>query len=186
MVKYCGTLHNPIKDGVELSQNKVYGYMLGEDTRSARSTRSSKFYEQQNLLIFRVSRKRQEKRSFVILFTVVITFLVCNVFQFAVDIFWAANTINLQQISFCSQMNKYYTFYLDYFDYSKKVFQFTFTLNSRLYMPISMTVINDLSYIMVTINCSVNFIIYCFLGESFRKEMKKMAEESREQFKKWL
>ena len=83
-------------------------------------------------------------------------------------------------------MNKYYTFYLDYFDYSKKVFQFTFTLNSRLYMPISMTVINDLSYIMVTINCSVNFIIYCFLGESFRKEMKKMAEESREQFKKWL
>ena len=83
-------------------------------------------------------------------------------------------------------MNKYYTFYLDYFDYSKNVFQFTFTLNSRLYMPISMTVINDLSYIMVTINCSVNFIIYCFLGESFRKEMKKMAEESREKFKKWL
>ena len=49
-----------------------------------------------------------------------------------------------------------------------------------------MTIINDLSYIMVTINCSVNFIIYCFLGESFRKEMKKMAEESREQFQKWL
>ena len=106
MVKYCGTLHNQKKDGVELSQNKVYGYMLGEDTRSAISTRSTKFQQQQNLLIFRVSRKRQEKKSFVILFTVVITFLVCNVFQFAVDIFWAANTITLQQISFCSQMDK--------------------------------------------------------------------------------
>ena len=106
MVKYCGTLHNPIKDGAELSQNKAYGYMLGEDTSSARSTRSTKFQQQQNLLIFRVSRKKQEKRSFVILFTVVITFLVCNVFQFAIDIFWAANTITLHQISFCSQMDK--------------------------------------------------------------------------------
>ena len=31
----------------------------------------------------------------------------------------------------------------------------------------------------------INFIIYYFLGESFRKELKKIAEESREQFQKW-
>ena len=68
----------------------------------------------------------------------------------------------------------------------KKYFSLLYTLNFRLYMPVSMTIINDLSYIMVTINCSVNFIIYCFLGESFRKEMKKMVEESREQCQKWL
>jgi hypothetical protein len=32
-----------------------------------------------------------------------------------------------------------------------------------------MTIIEALSYIMVTINSSVNFVIYYFLGESFRK-----------------
>ena len=44
-------------------------------------------------------------------------------------------------------------------------------------MPVSMTIIDGLSFIMVTINSSVNFIIYYFLGESFRKELKKMAKE---------
>ena len=74
----------------------------------------------------------------------------------------------------------------NHFDDLKKDFNLSFTLNFRLYMPVSMTIINDLSYIMITINCSVNFIIYCFLGESFRKEMKKMAEESKAECKKWL
>ena len=53
-------------------------------------------------------------------------------------------------------------------------------------MPGSMTIITLIALVMVTINSSVNFIIYYFLGESFRKESKKMAEESREQFQKWL
>ena len=52
-------------------------------------------------------------------------------------------------------------------------------------MPASMTIIEALSYIMVTINSSVNFVIYYFLGESFQKELKKMAKESKEQFQKW-
>ena len=49
-----------------------------------------------------------------------------------------------------------------------------------------MTIIGGLDYVMVTINSSVNFVIYYILGESFRKEVKKITEEMREQFQKWL
>ena len=66
-----------------------------------------------------------------------------------------------------------------------KVFVVYCALTFRSYMPASMTIIEALSYIMVTINSSVNFVIYYFLGESFRKELKKMAKESKEKFQKW-
>jgi len=49
-----------------------------------------------------------------------------------------------------------------------------------------MTIIGGLDYVMVTMNSSVNFIIYYILGESFTKEVKKITEEIREQFQKWL
>ena len=52
-------------------------------------------------------------------------------------------------------------------------------------MPVSMTIIDGLSFIMVTINSSVNVIIYYFLGASFRKQLKEMAKESTEQLQKW-
>ena len=49
-----------------------------------------------------------------------------------------------------------------------------------------MTIIGGLDYVMVKMNSSVNFVIYYILGESFRKEVKKITEETREQFQKGL
>ena len=49
-----------------------------------------------------------------------------------------------------------------------------------------MTIIGGLDYVMVTINSSVNFIIYYTLGESFRKEVKKFTEETREAIPKMV
>ena len=98
-----------------------------------------------------------------------LTQLLCNKFHFVLR--WTSNILSIFKVGFL---------------HLKKNCSLSHILNFRLYMPVSITIINDLSYIMVTINSSVNFIIYCFLGESFRKEMKKMAKESREQFQKWL
>ena len=55
---------------------------------------------------FRTSRNRRERRSFVILFTVVATFLACNALEFVVDIFLMANSITLEKIAFCYMKEK--------------------------------------------------------------------------------
>ena len=80
MVKYCGTLHNPKKDGVELSQNKVYGYMLGEDTRSARSTRSTNFNNNKIywFLGFQGKGKRKNHLLFCLLWWLHSWFVMCS------------------------------------------------------------------------------------------------------------
>ena len=58
--------------------------------------------------------------------------------------------------------------------------------NNRLFWPFWFDCFYYISVCLRVFNSSINFVIYCFLGESFRKEMKKMAEESREQCQKWL
>ena len=59
-----------------------------------------------NFIAFSVSRKRQEKRSFIVLFIVVITFLVCNSTRVVDNIYFTIYPYSREHVHFCQQQDK--------------------------------------------------------------------------------
>ena len=47
----------------------------------------------------------------------------------------------------------------------------------RAFLPFAVSFLRYVESIMITINSSINFIIYYVLGESFRNEARRMARE---------
>ena len=60
-------------------------------------------------IAFSVSRKRQEKKSFIVLFIVVITFLVCNSTRVVDNIYFTIYPYSREHVHFCQQQDKYLT-----------------------------------------------------------------------------
>ena len=53
----------------------------------------------------------------------------------------------------------------------------TFFVVPRSHIPFGVSLLDSIAGPMVTINSSFNFIIYCILGEAFRKESVKFLDE---------
>ena len=55
----------------------------------------------------------------------------------------------------------------------------------RSHIPFGVSLLDSIAGPMVTINSSFNFIIYCILGEAFRKESVKFLDELKKKLYKF-
>lgn len=102
------------------------------------------------------NESNEENRQSLVLFGVVILFLVCNVPRIV--------------------LNTYEVFTVNIF---KK------NVDNECYrLPLWVMITNSLSLILMTMNSSTNFFVYCFLNPSFRKEFFRRLHEFVAKFRK--
>merc|ERR1719385_278027 len=91
-------------------------------------------------------KKRREK-SAMILVSIVVTFLVCHTFRLVIQAYEVMNPSHstFEHYQFCGAQD-------------------------RFHVPVVFYVMLSASHLLVVINSSINFIIYCCVGKKFRDE----------------
>ena len=97
-----------------------------------------------------IFQKRKEKSARVLI-TIVLTFLSCHTFRFVMKAYEVTQPSHStrEHYSFCLQQQRYH-------------------------VPVILYIFLSLQHLLLVVNSSVNFIIYCCVGKRFRKELKLM------------
>lgn len=95
-------------------------------------------------------QKRRE-RSARVLITIVLAFLFCHAFRFSLKTYEVTHPSHstAEHHMHCLQQNKYH-------------------------VPVILYAMLHLHHLLLVVNSSINFIIYCCVGERFRSELKAM------------
>lgn len=96
-------------------------------------------------------RKRREK-SAMILITIVLTFLFCHTFRLVIQAYEVMHPSHstAEHHGFCME-------------------------RGRFHVPVAFYVMLSASHLLLVVNSSINFIIYCCVGKSFRAELQHIA-----------
>ena len=96
-------------------------------------------------------RKRKEK-STIILVSIVLVFILCHTYRLTVEVYRLIYPANIlyENFIYCSDMG-----------------QFT--------MPFLLHIFHNLHFLFLTINSSVNFIIYCGVDSEFRRQVSLLS-----------
>lgn len=95
-------------------------------------------------------QKRREKSARVLI-TIVLTFLFCHTFRFVIKAYEVTHPSHstAEHHLFCHNQERYH-------------------------VPVVLYVMLSLHHLLLVVNSSINFIIYCCVGERFRQELKVM------------
>ncbi|TRY61862.1 hypothetical protein TCAL_12552 [Tigriopus californicus] len=97
-------------------------------------------------------RRRREK-STLILVAIVTIFILCHMVRLGIQAYRAINQLTMDKHTFCTNA-------------------------SQFSVPVFLYVLHSLSNLLVVLNSSVNFIVYCLVEESFRQELKNLLKRS--------
>ena len=96
-------------------------------------------------------RKRKEK-STIILVAIVMVFILCHMYRLFVEVYRLIYPTNIlkETWNFCNEKGK-------------------------LTMPVLLYIFHNLHFLFLTINSSVNFIIYCGVDQEFRRQVSLLS-----------
>ena len=134
-----GDTSSPIINGQRQSRRRSSEIEVNKSHRSSSNSNQPLHFQ-----------KRREKSARVLI-TIVLTFLVCHVFRFALKVYEVTHPSHstAEHHYFCLQQNKYH-------------------------VPVIWYVLLSLHHLLLVVNSSVNFVIYCCVGKRFRQELTMM------------